>query len=109
MEELKQLVEIVSHLPEYVMWVLLGFLFYKLFVIGSIYSLIRFVVDKLFTILTRPKATEFKLNGYKLTEAEAHSLTYILRRAGATGSNINLSTISSLEKALSLLEKQEGK
>lgn len=109
MEELKQLVEIVSHLPEYVMWVLFGFLFYKLFVIGSIYSLIRFVVDKLFTFLSRPKTAEFRINGYVLTNAEATRLTYILRRAGATSGTISPYTISRLEAALSLLEKQEGK
>lgn len=48
MDELKILVDMVAHLPQMVLWVLCGFLAYKLAVIGSIYGLIRFCIGKLY-------------------------------------------------------------
>ena len=46
MEELKILVEMLSDVPNAVLWVAGGFLFYKLFIIGSVYSTIRFAIVK---------------------------------------------------------------
>ena len=46
MEELKLLVETVANLPHVMVWVLCGYLVYKIAVIGSIYGLIRFAIDK---------------------------------------------------------------
>lgn len=48
MDELKILVDMVAHLPQMVLWVLAGYGFYKLAVIGSLYGLIRFCVGKLY-------------------------------------------------------------
>lgn len=47
MEEIKLLVEAVAKLPNAALWVLLGYLVYKLAVVGSIYGVIKFAVDKL--------------------------------------------------------------
>lgn len=46
MEELKLLIEMVANLPSMALWVLTGFFAYKVIVVGSIYGVIRFVVDK---------------------------------------------------------------
>lgn len=54
MEEIKLLVEAVAKLPNAALWVLLGYLVYKLAVIGSIYGLIRFAIDKAHSWLTKP-------------------------------------------------------
>ncbi len=48
MDELKLLIEMVSHLPAMAMWVLVGFWAYKVIFIGSVYGLIRFVASRLF-------------------------------------------------------------
>ena len=55
MEELKELVTMLKDTPTFVLWVLCGYLVYKLAVIGSIYGLIRFAIDKTHDYLTKPK------------------------------------------------------
>lgn len=55
MEEIKLLVEAVAKLPNAALWVLLGYLVYKLSVVGSIYGLIRFAIDKTHSWLTKPR------------------------------------------------------
>jgi hypothetical protein len=46
MEELKLLIGMVTDLPQMALWVLMGYLIYKLAIIGSIYGTIRFVAEK---------------------------------------------------------------
>lgn len=55
MEELKLLIEMVANLPTLAAWVLVGYLVYKVAVIGSIYGLARFAIDKLHNWLTDPR------------------------------------------------------
>ena len=55
MDELKLLIEMVANLPTLAVWVLVGYLVYKVVVIGSIYGLARFAIDKLHNWLTDPK------------------------------------------------------
>ena len=55
MEELKQLIDLVLKLPAMALWVLAGYLVYKLAVVGSIYATIRFCVDKLHSWAVRKK------------------------------------------------------
>lgn len=59
MEELKILVDMISKLPTMALWVLIGFWAYKVIIVGSIYGVIRFVVDKLHNFLVTRK-TEYK-------------------------------------------------
>lgn len=59
MEELKILVDMVAHLPQMALWVLVGFLIYKLAVVGSIYGTIRFTVEKLHSYLIH-RRVEYK-------------------------------------------------
>lgn len=51
MEEIKLLVEAVAKLPNAALWVLLGYLVYKLAVVGSIYGTVRYVVEKVHDVL----------------------------------------------------------
>ncbi len=55
MEELKQLIELVLQLPATALWILAGYLVYKLAVVGSIYATIRFCVDKVHSWATHRK------------------------------------------------------
>lgn len=59
MDELKLLIDMVANLPQMALWVLCGFLAYKLAVIGSIYGVIHFTVDKLHDYLIK-RRTEYK-------------------------------------------------
>jgi uncharacterized membrane protein YhiD involved in acid resistance len=59
MDELKLLIEMVSNLPSLAVWVLVGYLFYKIAVVGSIYGLLRFGIEKLHDwLVTRKTRTE---------------------------------------------------
>lgn len=51
MDELKELITMISHLPALTVWVLVGFLVYKLAVVGSIYGVIRLAIERLFSYL----------------------------------------------------------
>lgn len=55
MDELKLLVEMVANLPSMALWVIAFFFAYKVVVIGSIYGVIRFGIDKMHSWLTTPK------------------------------------------------------
>lgn len=59
MEELKQLIELVLKLPNTALWILAGYLAYKLAIVGSIYGTIKFTVEKLHSWATKPKATVY--------------------------------------------------
>lgn len=55
MDDLKQIIEMVHGLPTLAVWVLVGYLVYKIAVIGSIYGLLRFLIDRLHSWLTGPR------------------------------------------------------
>lgn len=55
MDELKELVGLIKDTPTFVLWVLLGFLAYKLAVVGSIYGVIRYGLGELFGWLRERK------------------------------------------------------
>ena len=55
MEELRLLIDMVKELPEMVLWVLAGYAFYKLTIVGSIYGIIKLLINQLFTYLKTPK------------------------------------------------------
>lgn len=55
MEELKLLVEMVANLPGMALWVIALFFFYKLFIVGSIYGVIRLGINQLHSWLVHRK------------------------------------------------------
>ncbi len=55
MEELKILVQMVADLPNTAIWVLLGYFTYKVFVVGSVYGVIRYGITALQTMITTAK------------------------------------------------------
>lgn len=55
MEELKLLVEMVANLPGMALWVIALFFFYKLFIVGSIYGIIRLGINQLHSLLVTRK------------------------------------------------------
>lgn len=55
MEELKLLVDVVAHLPQMALWVIAAFFAYKVICIGSVYGVIRLLIEKTHSWLTQPK------------------------------------------------------
>ena len=60
MDELKMLIEAVSGLPTLTIWVLLGYLVYKLAVIGSTFGIARFAIQKFVEWKTTPRGAIVK-------------------------------------------------
>jgi hypothetical protein len=60
MDELKLLIEMVSNLPSLAVWVLVGYLVYKVVVVGSIYGIIRLGIEKLHSVLIQRKNGDLK-------------------------------------------------
>ena len=61
MEELQAIIEMISKLPQTALWVLVGFWTYKVVVIGSIYGVIRFAIEKAHSWATTPKESLIKV------------------------------------------------
>lgn len=55
MEELKLLVSMVAELPSMALWVIAFFFGYKVVIVGSVYGVIRFVVEKIHNVLITRK------------------------------------------------------
>lgn len=99
MEELKLLIGMVTDLPQMALWVLVGYLAYKLAVVGSIYGTIRFAIDKLHSYKIKQKelpafnrevALEDTLNGLVISSDQTMRLLIAqLRRLAGKGTNIN--------------------
>ena len=71
MDELKLIIEAIAGLPTITVWVLFGYLVYKLAVVGSVYGLIRFAVEKLHDAYVRGKRQELvvMLDGLEFDKA----------------------------------------
>lgn len=54
-DALKELIGLVKELPEFALWILLGYLLYKLFVVGSIYGVIKLAINKSHDYMVKPK------------------------------------------------------
>lgn len=71
MEELKLLIEAVAGLPTITLWVLVGYLIYKLAVIGSVYGLLRFTVEHLYKWLAKSERNALlTMRGQVISNAE---------------------------------------
>lgn len=114
-EELKELLKLIQHMPDYVMWVLAGILFYKVFIVGNIYALIRFAIHKLHDYMTKEKVvrTEITYRGICISqevELQLHSFlkNHLIRR----DKNLNYifeGDLNDLEKAWIEFKKKEQK
>lgn len=108
MEELKLLVEMVAGLPTMTVWVLAGYLAYKLAIVGSIYGVIRLAINRLYDYKARPTEAIHKVSGKAINEDVLYDLQVQIARLG-TGAYIHSSDVFKLRKALDLVEKEESK
>ncbi len=110
MEELKLLIEMVANLPALAVWVLVGYLAYKVAIVGSIYGVIRLGIVKFHDYLTAPVVTEHKLIGKTIDEATNMALQGQLARCfSSSTSYIHMSDVLKLKQALDMIEKGEVK
>lgn len=98
MDELKLLIEMVAHLPSLMVWVLVGYLVYKVAVIGSIYGVIRLLICKVHDWKTQPRP--MKIGAKVIDEATADALQVQLLRLNRIGNYIHMSDVLALSQAL---------
>lgn len=106
MDELKLLIDMVAHLPQMALWVLIGFLAYKLAVIGSIYGVIRLLIVKGHDWLTRPREVTLKLGVRAIDEATAEALNAQVARVCGSGLYYHMSDVQKLREAIDAKLKQ---
>ena len=100
MEELKLLIEMVANLPALAMWVLVGYLVYKLVVIGSIYGVMRLLIERVYAVLTSGKDIKYKLDNVTINEEATKELIKQVRRLKTSSPWLHLSDIDVLREAL---------
>jgi hypothetical protein len=92
MEELKLLVEMVSNLPAMALWVIAFFFGYKVLIVGSIYGVIRFCVQKGYDSIVawkiKAENKTYEVDRLVITGCFS-ALMDQLRRVRGKGTNIN--------------------
>lgn len=107
MDELKVLVEMLAGLPHTVLWVLVGYLIYKLVILGSIYGVLRLLIEKTHDWVTQPKRVEWDMGDITVGTTTKHALTEQLLRLRDRSSYIHFEDSNRLRKAIDLLLEQE--
>jgi hypothetical protein len=111
---LKDLVLVIKDLPQFALWILGGFLFYKLFVVGSIYGVIRLAINRLYEYLTHPKPPVETIVKYDIDKIAIrdHNITakviFILERIRGSGPYLHSYHINWLEDAIEAKIKADG-
>jgi hypothetical protein len=100
MDELKLLIEMVANLPSLAVWVLVGYLVYKVAIVGSVYGVIRLAIIKIHDWKVTPVVVQMKLGAQPLGEGTIDALNaQIVRLAGPSG-YIHMSDVQKLREAL---------
>ena len=99
MEELKLLIDMVANLPTLAVWVLVGYLAYKVAVVGSIYGVIRLLIVKFHDWATKPKTVALKLGARPIDESTAEALNAQIARLCDSG-YCHMSDVQKLREAL---------
>ena len=100
MDELKLLIDMVANLPTLAVWVLVGYLVYKVAVVGSIYGVIRLAIIKYHDWKTKPVKKELTLGASTITEAVAEALVAQIARLHSGGGYIHMSDVQRLRESL---------
>lgn len=120
LDELKLIIEAIAGLPTVMVWVLCGYLIYKLAVIGSVYGLIRLAINKAHEWLMRRNSVDIALllDGVPFEDGTEgkKELLILLRRLAFIGrpGEYNANTIYTnyglhyLRQAIERMEKDFG-
>ena len=105
MEELKLLISMVNDLPAPATWVLVGYLIYKITVIGSIYGVIRLLIVKTHDVLMVRKSA-VKPNEIPCANETVHAALIIQISRLTTGVYIHSCDIQKLAKAIDKMQEK---
>ena len=105
MEELKLLISMVNDLPALATWVLVGYLIYKITVIGSIYGAIRLLIVKMHDVLMDRKAA-VKPSEIPCIDETVHAALIMQISRLAEGMYIHSSDVQKLAKAIDKMQEK---
>lgn len=110
MDELETLVKMVAALPTLTVWVLVGYLVYKVAIIGSIYGVIRLAIERLYGYLTRaphplpplpvPPPVPLTFGGIVINKDVADALVHQVMRLPSTGGYIHAHDVTNLARLI---------
>ena len=110
MEELQLIIQMVTGLPTLTVWVLLGYLVYKLAIVGSTYGVIRYGLDTLIKWKTAPLQYNYVIEKeLKLLHKDVgpQIFTQLARLQEVGYGYIHGSDVDKLRKAIDLVVKKE--
>ena len=75
LEIIKEAGSILKDLPDLAIWILIGIIFYKVVIIGSIFGIAKLAINRLHDYFVKPKVIERPIifNDLKLVNEEAES------------------------------------
>jgi hypothetical protein len=106
MDELQVVVNMVKTIPTLAVWVLAGLLLYKVTVIGSIFGILKLLINRAFEWHTKPK--QLKLYDRCINIETYNALEVQIKRL-STSSYIHMSDVRKLEAWLDTVREGEGK
>lgn len=109
MEELKELISAIAGLPTLTVWILVGYLVYKLAVIGSVYGVVRYGIEKFVEWRITPQTLQFKIGAKLIDESIAEQLQVQIARLSTNSSYsyIHSSDVTKLRQALDKIDQEE--
>ena len=105
MEELKLLISMVNDLPALAIWVLIGYLIYKITVIGSIYGVIRLIIVKMHDVLMDRKSV-VKPGEIPCIDDTVHAALIMQLRRLKTTVYIHNSDVQNLANAIDKMQEK---
>lgn len=88
LEIIKEAGSILKDLPDLAIWILVGILFYKVAIVGSIFGIIKLAITKLHDFAIKPKiiTRNFKIDEFLISgcEHEFMALLSKMRKPGLT-------------------------
>lgn len=110
MEELQLIIQMVTGLPTLTVWVLLGYLVYKLAVVGSTYGVIRYGMDTIIKWKTAPLQYNYVIEKeVKLINKDIGPLIMqqLNRLSTSSYGYVHASDVDKLRRAIDLIMKKE--
>ena len=111
MDELKLLIDMVANLPTLAVWVLVGYLCYKVAVVGSIYGVIRLLIIKAHDAMSKPRQVQvdFMVGTTSIDSVTAAGLRAQIMRLSSTSNYIHSSDVEKLRKAIDAMLAERAK
>lgn len=99
LDALREIILMVKELPEFALWILLGYLLYKLFIIGSIYGVVKLFITKTHDWLKNKNRQYISLNDkFDVSKEVLNEFYEMLYQVNQLRESVNKAEIRMLER-----------